>query len=105
MKTKISFITAQKINSLHNELTGLLNNSLQKAIEIGQLLTEKKSDKIKVPNRNLDKMPVPKKEKQLLTVCVDIAIERAEQSRKILCDREEIEQTIKELYFLQNKLS
>ena len=36
--------TERRINELHNELTGLLNSSLDKAIEIGLLLTEKKAE-------------------------------------------------------------
>jgi hypothetical protein len=44
MKTELDTTTAQKINELHQGLTVLLHQGIEKAIEIGELLTLKKAE-------------------------------------------------------------
>lgn len=41
---KLDTTTAQKINALHNDIESLLNQGINKAIEIGELLTAKKTE-------------------------------------------------------------
>jgi len=41
---KVDTITATKINDLHRDLETLLHTGIEKAVEIGQLLTEKKTE-------------------------------------------------------------
>lgn len=44
MKNEIKINTAKKINELHDSLMGQLKRTIETAIEIGQLLTEKKAE-------------------------------------------------------------
>jgi hypothetical protein len=40
----IEKITAKKINDLHNDLVGIMSRGIEKAVEIGQLLADKKAE-------------------------------------------------------------